>query len=30
EELQEIISRGPTAMNQNMIEGPGAPVAQRS
>lgn len=30
EELQEIISRGPTAMNQNMIESPGAPVAQRS
>jgi twitching motility protein PilT len=30
EELQEIISRGPTSMNQNMIEGPGAPVAQRS
>jgi twitching motility protein PilT len=30
EELQEIISRGPTALNPNMIEGPGAPVAQRS
>ncbi len=30
EELQEIISRGPTSMNQNVIEGPGAPVAQRS
>ena len=30
EELQEIISRGPTSMNQSVIEGPGAPVAQRS
>ena len=30
EELQEIISRGPTAMSQTMIDGPGAPVAQRS
>ena len=30
EELQEIISRGPTSLNPNMIEGPGAPVAQRS
>lgn len=30
EELQEIISRGPAALNPNMIEGPGAPAAPRS
>ncbi|MBP9825963.1 MAG: type IV pilus twitching motility protein PilT [Thermoanaerobaculia bacterium] len=30
EELQEIISRGHTSLNPNMIEGAGAPVAQRS
>jgi twitching motility protein PilT len=30
EELQEIISRGPTALNPNLVEGTGAAVANRS
>jgi twitching motility protein PilT len=30
EELQELISRGPTALNPNLVEGQGATVANRS
>jgi len=30
EELQEIIARGPTALNPNLVEGQGATVANRS
>jgi twitching motility protein PilT len=30
DELQEIISRGPTALNPNLVDGQGANVANRS